>query len=199
VRQVRGLLREVTALPAPPPLAMTRLIRRARDWYWRRTTKRWFTVLLTVVFVVLTLAALNDLSELGRGIADAINSPDGTFSSVNDAVNGDENIGFSGWATLVSGSIVAILYSVGVFKLTRGSRLEAYRWFEWGLLVSIFIVQVFDFADRELGAAATLIFNLVLLLTLRAMMAEERRRAQPTDVGTPPPQIVAATEPLPAG
>jgi hypothetical protein len=199
VRQVRGLLREVTAVPAPPPLAMTRLISGIRDWYWRRTTKRWFTVLLTVVFVVLTLAALSHVNQLGRGIADAINSQEGTFSSLNDAVNGGENVGFSGWATLVSSSIVAILYSVGVFKLIRRSRLEAYRWFEWGLLVSIFIVQVFDFADRELGAVATLLFNLVLLVTLRAVVAEERRRAQLTDVETPPPPMVATAEPAPAG
>jgi hypothetical protein len=133
-------------------------------------------VLLTVVFVVLTLASLSHVAQLGRGIADAINAPDRTLSSLNAAVNGGDNIGFSGWATLASGSIVAVLYSVGILQLIRSTRLEAYRWFDWGLLVSIFIVQVFEFADQQLGAVGTLIFNLVLLVMLRALMAEERRR-----------------------
>lgn len=195
VRQVRALLRDVAAVPAPPPLAMTRVIRRARNWYWRRTTKRWFTVLLTVVFVILTLAALGQVGQLGRGIADAINSREGTASSLNNAVNGGENVGFSGWATLVSSSIVATLYSVGIYKLIRRSRLEAYQWFEWGLLVSIFVVQVFDFADRELGAFATLLFNLVLLVTLRAMTAEERRRERLSEMMTARPRATAMAEP----
>ncbi len=199
VRQVRGLLREVAAIPAPPPLATTRLIRQIRDWYWQRTTKRWFTVLLTAIFVILTLAALGEVAQLGENIADAINARDRTFSSFNDEVNGGQKLGFSGWATLASSSIVAVLYSVGVYKLIRGSRLEAYRWFEWGLLVSIFIVQVFDFADRELGAFATLLFNLVLLITLRAMIAEERRRERSPEADTTWPSVVAAVEPTPTG
>jgi hypothetical protein len=196
VRQVRGLLREVTAAPAPRRRAA---FRRVRDWYWRRTTKRWFTVLLTVVFVILTLATLGHVAKLGRGIADAINAPDQTFSALNAAVNGGDNVGFSGWATLVSSSIVAVLYSIGIYKLMRSSRLEAYRWFDWGLLVSIFIVQVFEFADQELGAVGTLIFNLVVLAMLRAMIAEERRRARLAEVETAPPRVVARAAPAPAG
>jgi ABC-type spermidine/putrescine transport system permease subunit I len=70
---------------------------------------------------------------------------------------------------------------------------------EWGLLVSIFIVQEFDFADWELGAAATLLFNLVLLVTLRAMLAEERRRERVGEVATAPPSVVATAEPAPVG
>jgi hypothetical protein len=197
VRPVRELLQEIAAVPAPPPLATTRLLRRIRDWYWRRTTKRWFTALVTAVFVTLTLAALGQVAQLGGDIADAINARNRTFSSLNDAVNGGQKLGFSGWATLASSSIVAVFYSVGVYKLIRRSRLEAYRWFEWGLLVSIFIVQVFDFADRELDAFATLLFNLLLLVTLRAMIAEEHRRARIAQVETPRPRLGAA-EPVPA-
>lgn len=199
VPQVRGLLREVDAVQAPPPLMMTRLIRRIREWYWRRTTKRWFTVLVTAIFVVLTLAALGTVGKLGRGVADAINARDGALSALNSAVNGGDNVGFSGWATLASSSIVAVLYSLGIYKLIRRSRLEAYRFFDWGLLVSILIVQVLDFADRQLGAVATLFFNLVLLVTLRAMMAEERRHARLDDVTTTRPPVIATAEPAPAG
>jgi hypothetical protein len=183
VKQVRVLLREVAAAPAPRRRAAIRLSRRLRDWYWRRTTKRWFTVLVTGIFVVLTLASLSHVAQLGRGIADAINAPDRTFSALNAAVNGGDNIAFSGWATLASGSIVAVLYAVGIYKLIRSSRLDAYRWFDWGLLVSIFIVQVFEFADQQLGAVGTLIFNLVVLAMLRAMMAEERRRERTGEIG----------------
>ena len=199
VRQVRGLLREVDAIPAPPPLATTRLAHRIRGWYWRQTSRRWFTVLVSVVFVVLTVGALAQVATLGSDIADAINAQNTTLDSITEAVNRGRKLGFSGWATLASNSIVAVLYSVGVYKLIRRSRLEAYRWFEWGLLVSIFIVQVFDFADRELGAIATLLFNLVLLVTLRALMAEERRRERIAESETTRPRAVATVEPATAG
>jgi hypothetical protein len=199
VGRVRGLLRQMTPVAAPPSLATTRLMRRVRNWYWQRATKRWFTVLLTAIFVALTLATFGHVAHLGRGIADAINAPDRTFSSLNAAVNGGENIGFSGWAALGSSSIVAVLYSVGVYRLIRSSRLAAYRWFDWGLLVSILIVQVFEFADQQLGAIGTLIFNLVLLMTLRAMTAEERRREHAGGVTTARPLVTARPEPAPAG
>ncbi len=94
---------------------------------------------------------------------------------MDDSVNG-AHLGFSGWATLASSTVVAVIYSIGVYKLFRRSRLTAYRWFEWGLLVSIFVVQVFDFADRELAAFGTCLFNLILLVTIRAMINEEERR-----------------------
>jgi hypothetical protein len=198
VRQVRGLLEKVATVPALPPLAMTRAIRRLRDWYWRRTTKRWFRALLTLVFIILTLAALGHVGQLGRGVADAINAEDRTLSSLNAAVNGGDNVGFSGWATLVSSAIVAALYSVGIYKLIRRARLEAYQWFDWGLLVSIFVVQVFDFADRELGAVATLFVNLLLLVTLRAMIAEERRRELLGESEGRRPTRIATADAVPA-
>jgi hypothetical protein len=194
VRQVRRLLEEASAVPAPPPLATTRLAHRVRDWYWRQTVKRWFTVLVSVVFVLLTLGALGQVATLGLDIADAVNARNTSFDTVTYAVNGGKKLGFSGWATLASNSIVAVLYSVGVYKLIRRTRLEAYQWFEWGLLVSIFIVQVFDFADRQLGAVATLLFNILLLVTVRAMMREERRRVRVADAVRQP----EAPVPLPA-
>jgi hypothetical protein len=198
VRQVRGLLRAVDAAPVPRHRTAMRLFRRIRNSYWGWTMKRWFTVFLTVIFALLTLASLSQLAHLGSGIADAINAPDRTLGALNAAVNGGDNIGFSGWATLVSSSIVAVLYSIGIYKLVRTSRLEAYRWFDWGLLVSIFIVQVFAFADQELGAVGTLIFNLVVLAMLRATMAGERRRERLADGERARSPLVAPVTPVPA-
>ena len=198
VRQVRELLHRIDTIPTPEPLATTRLLHRLRDWYWRKTAKRWFKTLLTVVFVLLTVGMLARVAELGSDIADAINSRHRSFEQLNAEINHGQRLGFSGWATLASSSIVAVLYSVGVFKLIRRSRLEAYRWFEWGLIVSIFVVQVFDFADEELGAITTLLFNIILLVTLRAMMAEERRRARIASVEAGQSEF-AATATAPAG
>jgi hypothetical protein len=195
VPQVHGLLLEVTARPALPPFAIKRLVRRARAWYWRRTKKRWFTVVLTVIFVVLTAYALSQMAELGKGIADAINAPDHKLSSLNAAVNGGDNVGFSGWAMLASSSIVAVLYVIGVYMLVRRTRLEAYRWFEWGLLVSIFVVQVFAFADQELGSVAILILNLALLITVRAMTVEEQLRQRPGEANGSRSSTVATVAP----
>lgn len=176
VRRVRALLHEVEAIPTPPPLWTTRSIHHLRDWYWRQTQRQWFRLLLSAIFVLLTLGALGKVADLGLAIADAFNkSGNVTLQEVDDSVNG-AHLGFSGWATLASSTVVAVIYSIGVYKLFRRSRLTAYRWFEWGLLVSIFVVQVFDFADRELAAFGTCLFNLILLVTIRAMINEEERR-----------------------
>jgi len=198
VSRVRTLLREVQAIPPPPPLLTTRLLRKTRDWYWRQTTRRWFRPLLSVIFVLLTLAALGKVADLGLAIAEAINRRgNATLETVDNAVNGPK-LGFSGWATLGSSTVVAILYTVGVVKLFRRSRLAAYRWFEWGLLVSIFVVQVFDFADRQLAAFSTCLFNLILLVTIRAMINEERRRAELAAIADTPPRPGPAVVPSPA-
>ena len=139
---------------------------------------------------MLTLGALGKVADLGLAIADAVNkSGNVTLQEVDDYVNG-AHLGFSGWATLASSTVVAIIYSIGVYKLFRRSRLTAYRWFEWGLLVSIFVVQVFDFADRELAAFGTCLFNLILLVTIRAMINEEERRK--IAVSAPPADAPAA-------
>ena len=75
-------------------------------------------------------------------------------------------------------SIVACgLVVRGLIALRQEGRLAAYRWFDYALLVEIFFTEVFAFLQNQFGAAFGLLFDLALLLTLRAMIHAEEHRA----------------------
>ena len=57
---------------------------------------------------------------------------------------------------LCSGAVAGLLIVIGLPFLRR-DRLRAYRWFERGILVQIFVTQVFEFADQELAGVAGLV------------------------------------------
>jgi hypothetical protein len=91
-----------------------------------------------------------------------------------------------GWTTMQTGtptlepSLVASLISlglvlVGVFRLPR-SRLDAYRWFERGVLVSVLITQVIIFWQDQLAALGGLAWDLALLTALRFLAKQEEAR-----------------------
>jgi hypothetical protein len=57
------------------------------------------------------------------------------------------------------------------------SRLDAYRWFERSVLVSIFFTQVVLFWHDQLAALGGLFWNLVLLAVLRFLIHQELVRS----------------------
>jgi hypothetical protein len=59
----------------------------------------------------------------------------------------------------------------------RRSRLEAYRWLERSVLVSVLVGQILRFWQDQLAATVELAWNLLLLAALRyAIRQEEARR-----------------------
>ncbi|HEY2593666.1 MAG TPA: hypothetical protein VGK33_07175 [Chloroflexota bacterium] len=78
-------------------------------------------------------------------------------------------------ATLVSSSAALACALVGMAFLPR-SRLEAYRWFERSVLISVFFTQVFLFWDAQLAALGGLAWYLVLLVVLRYLIRQEMGR-----------------------
>jgi hypothetical protein len=91
-------------------------------------------------------------------------------------------------ADLVSSVLPAIIVVVGVLRLPS-SRLEAYQTFRRAVLILIFLTQFFVFyRDKFLGLVG-LFWNILILLTLRYMIAQElgmqdaaqpgRRKADP--------------------
>jgi hypothetical protein len=154
-RQVRTLLADETELPTPRPNRFERAGRDVRDWYLELTKRPWFTLAVTWWFVVVgsaQLVAAVALSVDHRGIH-----------------------GFEEWATVISSGVSGALIVVGVVRL-RHHRLSAYRWFERGILVQIFVTQVFEFAQEQLGAIFGLAFNLLLWIAIRSMIRAEAER-----------------------
>ena len=88
-------------------------------------------------------------------------------------------------AAQVGSTIVgALLVARGVFALRR-SRLEAYRWFQRGLLVWILVTQVFVFYSSQLGGLVGLAVDLVAYGSLRYAIGQERAVAR-ASLATPP-------------
>jgi hypothetical protein len=137
------------------------------------------------VFVILTLFNVAHIVEIVVNAIQAATERNATLDSVDDAVNGGARFGFSGWAVLVSSAVVIVFNVLGIVRLLRGSRLGAYRWFERGLLVSILFVQVFNFADLQLIAFALLAFDLLVLVTIRVLIAAEEGQARAEAVRLP--------------
>lgn len=78
-------------------------------------------------------------------------------------------------ATLLTSSISLALIIIGVVHLPH-SRLDAYRWFERGVLISVFFTQVIWFWQDQLTALSGLLWDLVLLSALRFLIRQESAR-----------------------
>jgi len=77
--------------------------------------------------------------------------------------------------TLAASSISLAFVLIGVMRLPT-SRLDAYRWFERGVLVSVLITQVFIFWQDQLTALGGLLWDLLLLTALRFLLKQEEAR-----------------------
>ena len=78
-------------------------------------------------------------------------------------------------AGLVTSLLSLVLAVVGVARL-GASRLDAYRWFERSVLISVFFTQVVMFWQDQLSALGGLIVDLVLLAWLRFLIHQESAR-----------------------
>ncbi len=157
--RVAALLDEVTVLPPHEPSGPGRAAIRARTRYLRWTTHRSFTVTVTSVFLIRTAASL--------GISALI------------VFDGGGIKGFSEWMIAVSEVISTALTVVGVAWLPL-SRDRAYRWFDWSLLVSLLVTQVFVFEQEQLVGTISLAVTLVYWAILRsAIRSEQARPANP--------------------
>ncbi len=170
---VRALLADETGLPDPSPGVFARWGVAIRAWYLDLVPKKWFTRVVTWWFVFFAFATLISVVSLAF--------EDGAVK------------GFTDWATVTSSAVSAVLVMIGVVLLRR-NRLAAYQWFERGVLVDIFVTQVFTFAKEQLGGVSGLVFNIVLWLALRAMIRAESER-----VPDPAPAVAApVADPTPA-
>jgi hypothetical protein len=87
------------------------------------------------------------------------------------AVSGAERLP----ATLLTSTLSLVMICLGVVRLPR-SRLDAYRWFERGVLISVFFTQVIVFWLDQLTALGGLLWDLLLLSVLRFLIRQESAR-----------------------
>ncbi len=185
VEPMRRMLRELEAVPEPEPMWLQRRATALRDWYFGLIRRPRFARFVGWVF---TGWALLSLGQIVAFIARP--GEDFTFVHV---------------AGLSSSGVAAALVLAGVWKLGRRDRPAAYRRFDRALLVSIFVTQVFAFAESQFTAVFGLGVDVLLLITIRAMSRGERalERVSPSAsarLGAPSPASRApAPQPPVAG
>jgi hypothetical protein len=153
--QVRTLLADESGLPDPNPTRFERWGRVVRDRYLGLTVHRWFTSLVTWLFVV--LGSLEVVGAVGLAL---------DHSGIR---------GFEEWATVISSGVSGAFAVVGATRL-RHHRISAYRWFERSVLIQIFVTQVFQFAQEQLAGIFGLVANIALWVAVRAMIRAELER-----------------------
>jgi hypothetical protein len=151
-RQVRTLLADEDCLPAPNPNRFEQWGHTVRASYLGLTQHPWFRQLVTWWFAVYAVAA----------VAAAV-----LLSLDHNAIKG-----FEEWAVTLSSIVAGLLMLVGLLRI-RHSRVAAYRWFERGILVQIFVTQVFEFTQQQLAGVLGLAFNLLLWVAIRSMIRAE--------------------------
>src|SRR5262245_37707350 len=172
-QKVETLLRDVPALPPHVSGPLERIGDAYRGWYRRTTVRPGFTKVISVLLVVLAIAKVL-----------------GVFTIV-----GDGGIhGFSEWASLISEAVSGAFLVVGVMVLPR-SRLDAYLWFDRGLLVTILITQVFVFEQQQLAGVLDLAFSIVVWVLVRGAIRAERERGPVVGEGA---LATGAASPAPA-
>ncbi len=149
-----------------------RLLNSITKVYDSIASKKWFPNLISAFFVIDALVSVVFALIFSLGV--------GFFFLKGilpkEVIPHILNVTFSDKVEFYSGLLSAILVVIGVTNL-RKSRIKAYQFFKWSILVSIFITQVFSFYELQLAAIFGLIFDLLLLLTLNFMIEKERYTA----------------------
>jgi hypothetical protein len=157
VAPLREVLHQAQAAPAREPAALERAILRLRDAYLRIVEWPRFVIVIGLVFCGLAIASLGEIVTLALSAGDR------------------DHLSFIEIASLASSLVSGVFAAMGVVRLRAGERLGAYRMFERSVLVSIFVTQVFAFAQSEFSAVFGLGLYLLLWVSLRYSIGLERK------------------------
>ncbi len=152
------LMLNVESIPVAEPDLWTKIKRWASNVYARVVKKSWFTKVVIVSFISLSLLSLilNLLVIIILLIFES-ELPPITLSEYGGAIS-----------ALIAGAFVVL----GVLKMRR-ERLEAYRLFRASILIQIFLVEIFVFLDEEFAGLTKLAADIGVLLVLRYMISQE--------------------------
>ena len=160
VRALQAAAEQVEVVPEPEPGRLRRALLRARDAYAAAAAESsWFVVAVALVAAV--LAALTFLHAIGLSYG---------FWALFPAPS---QTGLVQVVPTISATVSVVLTAIGIWQLPR-SRLRAYRSFDQALLVSLFVTQVFLFAQEEFWAAFGFLATLAVLFTVRLGLRVER-------------------------
>lgn len=123
-----------------------------------------FRVVLILLFAVQAAIGLSESVIISNFIAQNVPS---------FGVQIEKTSVFKDYGYLLSVGLANMLVIAGVAELFR-SRLKAYQIFKFAILVSILLVQFFDFLTFQFGALWSFGYNLVMLTVLNTLIENEK-------------------------
>jgi hypothetical protein len=167
-----ALAEDIDTNPNPNPSWFRRLANAVAGAYSRWTEHGWFHRAVFAVFTVWAVAGI--VAVLGLVLSITFDDQAARAEFERDSFG---HLNFINVASLVSTGISSVLVTVGLSRLLRRQRLDAYTWFTRALLVSIFVTRVFTFVESQFGAVFGLAIDVLLLITVQLMAQQERRRS----------------------
>jgi hypothetical protein len=184
VEWVRRLVTDLDALPPAEPPRAARWAAALRRRYLGLVERPWFPRLLEWVFALWALGSF--LAVVNLALSFAFDWGGAMAGFTRDDL---WHLSFVNWASLISSAASAVLVFMGLLRLHRRRRLEAYRMFTYALLVAIFVTRVFAFVESQFGAVFGLAVDLLLLVTVRYMADQERRSARARELEGAPTAV----------
>jgi hypothetical protein len=168
VPQLRAL---ITDAPTTPDRRspISRLGAALRDRYERVCGKRWFSRVVIALFLldlVIPVAVVVGL------VAALVASAFGADVQLRAHLTWSQ----TGW--VLAYIATSVLTVIGVVRLAKGRRLDGYQMLYNAQLVAILVGQVFAFINESFVAVWGFLFDVLLLVSLRFMMRQERRIAE---------------------
>lgn len=161
VRVFKDMLAGMECIPVPDPGIYTRCREGARRVYHWLVSRKWFVNAVIAFFIAESVLTLFEAALLVMiKLADS-------FLHLKLI-----SISMASWLEILAATISSILVLSGVLIIRR-NRLAAYYRFKNAMLVQILLVQTFAFYRDQLSALTALGINIVILLTLRYMIAQE--------------------------
>jgi hypothetical protein len=165
---VAALRRYLEGVPTAGVAPLARVLDRVERLYILVESQIWFERLLAAVFGLYAIASITGAAVLLLLF--------GHFTADGNVVN----LGLA-----ASAIVTGLLVGRGVLLLPS-SRLAAYHWGTWGILVSLLVTQPFLFYVSEPFAVVGLLVNLLAYAGVRSMIAQERAAAARRAAGAAP-------------
>jgi hypothetical protein len=168
VAPLRSLFEGLQPRPAGAPGFMARTLAGARQTWARFAAWPRFATCVSWLLGIWAAVSVVGAVELVTG--SVVDLGGGHPGYVSDRLG---DLAFVNLASLASSALSAALVVSGVVHLRRGERAAAYRDFEHALLVAILVTQVFSFVESQFAAVFGLAVDLLLLVALRAVRAND--------------------------
>jgi hypothetical protein len=171
VPAIGDLVKRVDLNPSTRPGFLSRLRTMLRETYRRAVRLPGFPALVVAFFIAQLLIGLSyviALLFLVRGSQQIWR-----ISLLEHSFRVIQNISFVDTMQLASFALSSVFTLLGVLRIRR-SRLRAFEMFERSLFVSILLTQVFSFYKEQFSALMGLIGNVVVLITVRFVLEQER-------------------------